>query len=251
MNMGKFAAVLSVLSLFLGGMLGYSYAFVRISQQLNEKKDNTPASAPLLEKAPQLSDAAPFPQIISGTTDKGVLPLDSVCVPVLDAITEAADATMAELNAPTSPLKGLARINECSRFFEDSLLEKLDEHPDLRCKTPLNKEGKAQRSGYPDLIITHQPTGRTYYLDPKLYEAESESSSLRTFYYTPRKETSKILKSAHHLLIGFAHNGKDGDWTFQSWSLVDLSKISLTLKSEYNASNRDLYQSENKVRTSH
>ena len=90
-------------------------------------------------------------------------------------------------------------------------------------------------------MLTHQPTGRVFYLDPKLYETASRNSSLRTFYYTPRDRTSKILKNAHHLLIGFAHDGKDGQWTFESWHLVDLSKTELTLKSEYNASNKELY----------
>ncbi|MGJ8723786.1 MAG: hypothetical protein ACSHYB_04450 [Roseibacillus sp.] len=250
--MSKFAVILSLICLLFGGMLGYSLAYGKIFRHLKEQRQQSfPSQPPAPTPSKTLpSGAAPFWQVIEEASGNKVLPLDSVCESVLDAIGQAADATLEKLNSPTSPIVGLRRINEASRHFEDSLLILLDARPDLRCQIPLTREGKAQRSGYPDLVITHIPTGRTYYLDPKLYEASSQTSSLRTFYYTPRYETSKILKSGHHLLIGFAHDGKDGQWTFQSWRLVDLSKTHLKLKSEYNSSNKDLYQEENIVRNS-
>ena len=241
--MSKITVALSLICLLFGGMLGYSFAYGRIYQEV--KKDRLQNFAP---KQPAFKVDSPLPQgtdsfakVISETSGQKVLPLDSVCEPVLDAIEQAASTTMAKFNRPDSPLVGLRRINEASRHFEDSLLKILDAQPDIHCQTPLTREGKFQRTGYPDLMLTHQPTGRVFYLDPKLYETASRNSSLRTFYYTPRDRTSKILKNAHHLLIGFAHDGKDGQWTFESWHLVDLSKTELTLKSEYNASNKELY----------
>lgn len=250
--MNKLAAILSLLCFLCGGMLGYSLAYSRIYQSLQEQKKKVPET--VTETSPQShftqSDAAPFSQVIEETTATRVLPLDSVCEPVLDAIQEAATATMETLNRPTSSLIGLRRINEASRFFEESLLALLDAHVDLLCQIPTTQAGKTQRSGYPDLMITHQPTGRIFYLDPKLYELSSENSSLRTFYYTPRSETSKILKSGHHLLLGFGHDGKDGEWTFASWKLIDLSNTKLKLKSEFNSSNKELYQPANVVRAS-
>ncbi|WP_411847693.1 hypothetical protein AAFN60_10835 [Roseibacillus persicicus] len=248
--MSKLAVALTIISLLFGGMVGYSLAYSWIYQDLKAQRQVAPP-APVEKKAPPLpTGTSPFAQVIEQASGQRVLPLDSVCEPVLDAIAQAADSTMQKLNEPTSPLIGLRRINEASRFFEDSLLELLDSHPDLRCQIPLTQEGNAQRSGYPDLMLTHEPTGRVYYLDPKLYEASSQESSLRTFYFTPRSKTSKILKNGHHLLIGFAHDGKDGQWQFESWRLVDLSQISLTLKSEYNASNKELYQEGQVVRKS-
>ena len=250
--MNKVTIVLSLICLLCGGMLGYSFAFGKIYQQI--KKEQQASIEPNLveeeEEATALTSENPFRNVIAEATGQRVLPLDSVCEPVLDAIAEAATTTLNSLNQADSPIAGLRRINEASRHFEDTLLEQLNNHPDLNCKIPLTREGKAQRSGYPDLMIQHQPTGRVFYLDPKLYEAGSEDSSLRTFYYTPRKETSKILKSGHHLLIGFSHDGKDGKWTFQSWKLVDLSQTTLKLKSEYNASNRELYKESITVRKS-
>ena len=250
--MSKIAVVLALVCLLFGGMLGYSLAYGKIFRELKEQRQQSSLNKPAEPEVQKVfsTDAAPFREVIAEFSGQQVLPLDSVCEPVLDAIGNAADATLEKFNSPTSPLVGLRRINEASRFFEDSLHALLDSQPDLRCQVPLTREGKAQRSGYPDLMIQHIPTGRVFYLDPKLYEASSQSSSLRTFYYTPRYETSKILKPAHHLLIGFAHDGKDGQWTFESWSLVDLSKTELKLKSEYNASNKELYQAESIVRKS-
>ena len=232
-------------------MLGYTLAYSRIYKQVQEKRSQLPPKQKQ-ELAPVIlpRGTEPFATVIARSSGKKVLPLDSVTEPALEAIALAADATMSKLNEPTSPLIGLRRINEASRFFEDSMRELLDSQPNFTCEIPTTKEGNKQRSGYPDLIITHKPTGRIFYLDPKLYEASSENSSLRTFYYTPRSQTSKILKSAHHLLIGFAHDGRDGSWQFESWKLVDLSQTQLTLKSEFNASNKDLYQEASVIRES-
>ena len=250
--MSKIAVALSLICLLFGGMVGYSVAYGKIFRELKEQRQKSLPNKTAEPEEPKVlpSGEAPFWKVIEEASGQKVLPLDSMSDSVLDAIGNAADATLEKFNSPTSPLMGLRRINEASRFFEDSLHELLDAQPDLKCQVPVTREGKAQRSGYPDLMIQHIPTGRIYYLDPKLYEASSQSSSLRTFYYTPRYETSKILKPANHLLIGFAHDGKDGQWTFESWSLVDLSKTTLKLKSEYNSSNKELYQSESIVRKS-
>ncbi len=250
--MNKLAVILSLLCLLFGAMLGYSLAYGRIYQEVKKERLQSPPSpaAPSSSPEPDSNEPVSFAKVIAQSTGQIVLPLDSVCEPVLEAIEEAADSTLAKMNGPNSPTLGLRRINEASRFFEDSLLEILDAHPDLKCEIPVTREGKAQRSGYPDLILTHQATGRVFYLDPKLFEAASRDSSLRTFYYTPRQETSKILKNAHHLLIGFAHDGKDGAWNYESWHLVDLSSTNLKLKSEFNASNKELYRESTVIRES-
>ena len=110
--------------------------------------------------------------------------------------------------------------------------------------TPETAEGNFRRSGYPDIKIVHIETQRVFYLDPKLFESTAENSSLRSFYFSPKTETNKVLDDACHLLLGIAHDGKDGDWTFLRWSLVDLSKLTVRLKPEFQASNRDIYRSE-------
>ncbi|MEP2774456.1 MAG: hypothetical protein ABJZ54_06540 [Luteolibacter sp.] len=160
---------------------------------------------------------------------------------VISAISEVMAGLLVELNADDSPVKGLRRINEGSRFFEDGLLERLNGMDGISCEIPQTREGSAQRSGYPDLRIIDEKTADIYYLDPKLMERGSSASSLRTFYFEPKDRTLKILDDATHLLIGIEHDGNDGDWEFLGYRLVDLSKLKVRLKAEFQASNRDIY----------
>lgn len=160
---------------------------------------------------------------------------------VIASVMQVMDKLLVELNANDSPVKGLRRINEGSRFFEDGLLEQLDALEGISCEIPKTREGSSQRSGYPDLKIIDEETGDVYYLDPKLMERGSASSSLRTFYFEPKDRTLKILDDATHLLIGIEHDGNDGDWEFLGYRLVDLSKLKVRLKAEFQASNRDMY----------
>ncbi|MFV1994091.1 MAG: hypothetical protein ACC661_01545, partial [Verrucomicrobiales bacterium] len=137
---------------------------------------------------------------------------------------------------------GLARINEASAHVEQALRKVLDDSDGFSCDFPPNAEGKRQRVGYPDLRLLHEGSGRVTYLDPKLFAATSAQSSLRTFYYSPSTRTGKILEDAHHLLLGISHDGVDGAWTFGPWHLVDLTRLRVGLKAEFQAGNRDLYR---------
>ncbi len=98
--------------------------------------------------------------------------------------------------------------------------------------------------------IEHTASKTVFYLDPKLYEKKSRSSSFRTFYFEPKTRTLKILDDAVHLLLGISHDGVDGDWSFTNWDLVDLSTFKVRLKAEFQASNTDLYRKENLIESS-
>lgn len=184
-----------------------------------------------------------FALVAEAVSGKKVIPAESrkSGERVLSAISDVMSGLLVELNADDSPVKGLRRINEGSRFFEDGLLERLNTLDGISCEIPHTREGSAQRSGYPDLKITDEATGDIYYLDPKLMERGSAASSLRTFYFEPKDRTLKILDDATHLLIGIEHDGNDGDWEFLGYRLVDLSKLKVRLKAEFQASNRDMY----------
>ena len=161
---------------------------------------------------------------------------------VVGAIRSETVRLLEEMNAADSPVRGLRRINEGSRFFEDGLRERLDAVEGLSCDVPLTREGVAQRSGYPDLRIVDEATGDVFYLDPKLMERGSVESSLRTFYFEPKGETLKIGDDAVHLLLGIEHDGNDGAWRFTGYRLVDLSGLRVRLKAEFQASNREIYR---------
>ena len=136
-------------------------------------------------------------------------------------------------------------MNEASRHVEDRLLAELNKETGWKCSIPKNADGEDQRSGYPDLRLVMEDGGIVY-LDPKLYD--SPESTLRTFYYEPKTSTNKIRDDARHLLVAIRHSGKSGsDLRLISWKLVDVSKIQVRLKAEFQASNNDMYRAENIV----
>jgi len=238
-------SILAVIAAFLlGGLAGQHFGNAHERQQ----QSPPPQSDAELVKyllGKKLSDRTfDFSVIAQASSGKRVLPLtdDPAHARVTAAISQALGGAIRELNAADSPIRKLRRINEASRFFEDQLLARLNACPGLRCEVPPNRTGAHQRSGYPDLRVTDVASGAVFYLDPKLVEQGSGASTLRTFYFEPKEETLKITDDAVHLLVGIEHDGRDGQWTFTGWRLVDLSTLSVRLKAEFQASNADLYR---------
>ena len=216
--------------------------------EIKEKQANTQELIQLLLDQDLGTRKFAFPDVIHAATGKKVIPLDiknSTHQIILNAVIVAVKKTATELSQQDSPVRKLRRINEASRFFEDRIMQKLNLHPELQCSIPINNKGNEQRSGYPDILIIHTtPDGiKTHaYLDPKLFEDKSRASSLRTFYYEPRKHTNKIQHHALHLLTGISHDGNEGRWKFTNAEVCDLSHFHVRLKAEFQASNRDLYR---------
>jgi hypothetical protein len=186
-----------------------------------------------------------FPAVVAAASGKALKPLESEAKStqaIVAIIKSAADQALLLMNEEDSPVRGLRRINEASSHFEEILRAIIDADPGFTCTIPKTAEGKEQRSGYPDLRLEHLASKTVAYLEPKLFEATNRDSSLRTFYFETRTRSSKIQDDAHHLLLGFAHDGNDGAWRFTGWDLIDLSHLEVRLKAEFQASNRDLYR---------
>jgi hypothetical protein len=189
--------------------------------------------------------SVPFPQVIKATTGKRVLPvIPRKQAKMLAQLGLVLDATLKALNDPKHPIHGAGRVNEASRYIEDEIRKQVNLLRGWKCSVPITAQGREQRSGYPDLRI-QTDRGTVFYLDPKLYEAGSRDSSLRTFYYEPKTLTGKIHEDAMHLLVGIAHAGETARaLRLKSWELVDLSKLKVQLKAEFQAGNRDVYRPE-------
>ena len=188
-----------------------------------------------------------FAELIETSTGNQVLPmspLDPDDAEILTGIGLAIEKVLELYNQPDSPTSDESRINEVSAYFEEALLAELDRAPEFECGYPRTAAGNLQRSGYPDLLIRHIDSGRVIYLDPKLVKEGSLKSSLRTFYFTPRVETNKVLHDANHLLVGIEHDGNTGHWKFLRWHLVDLTRFKVTLKAEFQANNKEIYRPE-------
>lgn len=188
----------------------------------------------------------PLRDVIFHATGKRVRPLDrndEADQRVLEQIGTALDEVVKQMNAPTSPVQIVARINEVSGPFENMIRELLDAAPGLSCGFPKTAAERVQRSGYPDLRLVDEATKRVYYMDPKLYAAGSRDSSFRTFYFEPKVATNKVREDAVHLILGFEHEErKAGHWEFTRWDIVDLANFNVKLKAEFQGSNRDVYR---------
>lgn len=232
----------------LAFIIGLTTTATGFSEPQPSAKKSTDALIKLLLAQDLGTRKFPFPDVVYAATGKKVLSFSPDHPPqalIIKQITEAAKATVAELNGVDSPVRQLRRINEASRFFEDGIHRRLNAVANITCKIPRNAKGNEQRSGYPDLLITHTAADGTVtraYLDPKLFEKKSRASSLRTFYYEPRTHTNKIQHDAMHLLIGISHDGKQQAWTFTGWEICDLAHFHVRLKAEFQASNKDLYR---------
>ena len=84
--MNKLAGALSLICFIFGGMLGYSLAYGKIFQEFKQKKAETFHPQPEKPKTSRSLPAgtASFSQVISEASGQKVLPLDSVCEPVLE-----------------------------------------------------------------------------------------------------------------------------------------------------------------------
>ncbi|MGH8047855.1 MAG: hypothetical protein ACREKL_11465 [Chthoniobacterales bacterium] len=187
----------------------------------------------------------PFADVVMAATGKRVIPVDPKRnKAMLRQLGAALDATLAALNNPKHPIHDAGRVNEASHFIEDEIRKQVNLLPGWKCTIPLTAQNREQRSGYPDLRI-EAPGGAVLYLDPKLHEAGSRGSSLRTFYYEPRALTGKIQDDAMHMLVGVEHSGGDAQsLRLTQWELIDVSKLRVNLKAEFQAGNDRIYRSE-------
>ena len=185
----------------------------------------------------------PFSEVLAATTGKKILPVNPDVL-WLKRLAAVLDRSLAAMNDPAHPIHSVGRINEASRFIEDQLMAECNKEPGWSCGIPRTSAGEEQRSGYPDLRLVLDDQS-VVYLDPKLFARGSKTSTLRTFYYEPKSATSKVQDDARHLLVGVQHNGGEGGQIrFEEWDLVDVSKIKVQLKAEFQAANKDMYRSD-------
>ncbi|MFZ4775769.1 MAG: hypothetical protein ACOYM3_10415 [Terrimicrobiaceae bacterium] len=212
-----------------------------------ESSDSTELISWLLKDGRDLKEI-PFSEVLTATTGKKIIPVDPTSDrPWLDRLGSHLDSVLGFLNDPAQGIHKAGRINEASRFIEDRLLLELNREPGWKCSIPRTAAGEEQRSGYPDLRLVME-NGGVVFLDPKLYEDGSANSTLRTFYYEPKTTTNKVHEDARHMLVAIRHNGKTGaDLRLLGWELVDVSRIRVRLKAEFQASNHDMYHKENVV----
>lgn len=195
----------------------------------------------ILDLAKPVIKDAPFADVIKLISRHDVIPFDVndiAHLALLDRIDQAMKACVARVRLEPIVTN---RPNEAGNKIEKPLAEEL-KRAGLEVRDILNAKGKKQATGYPDLLVCHD--GVLAYIECKTYSAKSINSGNRSFYFSP-SESFKVTQTAHHLLAAFELeqievNGLKGRAPV-SFKLTDLSGLTCTLKLEFNASNRALY----------
>ena len=193
-------------------------------------------------KASELLKNVTLPELIEATSNYRVMPLNTnnkEDKELYDNLTRAADNLIKICQKARRRFQG-NRINEVGIAIEEEFVQELRK-TDLTPKLLVNK-------GYPDMEVDDQ-YGRKTYLESKA-TSKRWDDTFRSFYYSTGK---KITMDARHLLIGWKiEEENDKYWKVIDWKIVDLYYLKLGLKSEFNASNKDVYiktvKVENKVR---
>ena len=184
-------------------------------------------------KAPEIIESIDFSEVVRVTNGHQVIPLDIKGSledkELFNKISMSAKRYIELCRRTRRRLQG-NRINEVGNAIEEEFVQELS-----RNGLEATKLGEA---GYPDMKII-DGYGRVSYVESKAI-SKGWDSTLRSFYYTTGK---KIKTDARHLLIGWmVREERDKYWEIIGCRIVDLSKIKLKLKSEFNAGNKELYE---------
>lgn len=224
---------------WLGVVLGFGHS---VSENLMDDPSRGPlhdhlkACMQLPRRGIRFSDA------VFALTGFRVLPFDRKASADLELLGRL--KTAAETAARDAARQGIAtaRPNEAGNAIEP-FVEAALRSVGLKAARPQCRSGSGRSVGYPDLQVT-EPGGRIVYLDCKTYSQETRNQTLRSFYLS-LTDDPKITCDAMHLIFGFELKrvSEAGQNRFfpQKWSVWTLDELSLQIKYEFNASNRDLY----------
>jgi hypothetical protein len=182
----------------------------------------------------------PFKDVIEATTHFRVLDFDTNNPAHLELRRKLFQAAaLAGERAATAGIDA-DRANEAGNHLEPFVRTALRE-AGLAARVPVNTEGDAQATGYPDVEIT----GATpCYLELKTYNAATANTTQRSFYYSPSAHP-KVTRDALHFLLAYQleKTSRDGRTLFVPihWKLITLEDLLVDLKFEFNQSNRGLY----------
>jgi len=130
------------------------------------------------------------------------------------------------------------RPNEVGRVLEYEIYNTPKNFKVIKEVMPL------KQVGYPDIKLIDQ-TGGVTFVDIKA-TTRPDVGSPRDFYYSTKEKTiEKINSDGLHLLLGFIiKEVKPEQFITVGWKLVDLSKIKVSIKAEFNADNLEIYKQE-------
>uniref|UniRef100_A0A6C0BUK0 Uncharacterized protein n=1 Tax=viral metagenome TaxID=1070528 RepID=A0A6C0BUK0_9ZZZZ len=195
-------------------------------KNLEKEKENLEKENEKLKKCPKHGDKKLFREIVF--QDTGYRVLKATPEQMDEAKMNAVLARDHQIDVNGNVFIGndgkpRKRYNECGNDMENVLKE----------SSGGKLTGLGQATGYPDLVNCIFE----YYLECKVANSKSMDTSFRSFYLST---LTKIKKSQPHLLVCFKHH--DGKLSKGDEPIViDLYDLELTLKQEWNASNKIIY----------
>jgi len=173
----------------------------------------------------------PFSDVVLATSGKRVIPIDPTApedARLIKDVIQAADSFL-RLSARTARTYSAEDTRKLSRSLEEEFVAEME-------RAGLKTQRLGQ-SGYPDHRLVDR-SGRACYFETKV-SSHIEESSMRSFYYSGGK---KIAEDARHLLVGWGVQRESPEhWRVLSCKLVDLAKLKVSLKIEFNAGNTEIY----------
>ncbi len=185
-----------------------------------------------------------FKDVIQQSTGYEVIPAKEEYVPIVAEIKRTLKMDWKNLNERVRS-RFTGRSNELGNFLDAELLKVLNSIPHFRASRPATSSGNQQAAGYPDILLLAH--GKPLYIETKIYQPKTKTSTLRTFYFKPtEKENIKVNQSCPHILIGFEVKslGKNNRSPFvvNDFTIVDLYDLKVNFKPEFNANNPMIYR---------
>ena len=186
----------------------------------------------------------PLDVVIEGLSGYKVIPFDKhdkKDIRVLGDLENVARKVLSSVNNGGILSK---RSNEVGNYIEPFVIDALNSMQDYDAGIPVTLSGKRKSSGYPDIQFC-DPFDRVNYLECKTYNKENINTTQRSFYISP-SDDFKVSKDAHHFGISFeiymaGRKGDENVYKVSSWKILDLSKLELDVKYEFNSNNKRLY----------
>ena len=134
------------------------------------------------------------------------------------------------------------RPNEVGNDIEP-IVEKELKNLGYQANKPTTNQGHKKATGYPDLEFIDE-FNRLNYLECKTFNIKNINTTQRSFYLSP-SEDFKVTQDAHHFGISFEiYKETSNVYKIRSWKILDLSKLKLNVKYEFNSDNKHLYSKE-------
>lgn len=185
----------------------------------------------------------PLGLVIEGISGYHVLPFDKnnpQDIEILEILKKAAGDVITEVNK-----NGILRPrpNEVGNDIEPFVRLSLNKFG-YKSDIPATINNKKKSTGYPDIEFIDE-FGRYNYIECKTFNIQNIDTTQRSFYLSP-SDNFKVTKDAHHFGISFEvyseKNIKNNHlYKLKSWKILDLTKLKLDVKYEFNADNKRLY----------